>query len=190
MSYFYQFNKPVTVEWVGQVNNRESSIQSNSSLSLNLCFGGVEGDSHFGLTRSSCVRVEELYPEESTIRNVRQITVVSVEELDLIAKEMGMNYIRPEWLGANIVIRGVPSFTLIPPSTRLQFHSGGTITIDLLNQPCNFPAREIEKQHPGKGKLFKSAAHNRRGVTGWVEQEGSVKIRDTVKVFVPSQEKW
>lgn len=148
------------------------------------------GDSHYGTTRPACVRVEDLYPENTLIRNTRQISVLSREELDLIAKDMGLEEVDPELVGANLVIEGIPDFTLLPPSSRLQFPSGATITVDMINLPCNFPAREIEKIHPGKGKNFKSSALERRGVTAWVEREGEITVGEKVTCFVPTQRAW
>ena len=58
------------------------------------------------------------------------------------------------------------------------------------NRPCNFPAREIEKDEPGHGKAFKAAAKGRRGVTAWVEREGRLSIGDTLRLHVPDQRPW
>ncbi|MCY4446368.1 MAG: MOSC domain-containing protein [Rhodobacteraceae bacterium] len=190
MKNFYELDKMPTVEWIGSVENPDSSIKSQVKDQVMLKFGGIESDSHFGLTRPSCVRVEDLYPVITPIRNVRQLSIVAIEELELIAKDMGINDVGPELLGANIAIKGIDNFSLITPSTRLQFASGATVTIDLINHPCNFPAQEIEKLFQGKGKLFKAAARNRRGVTAWVEREGSVSVGDSVKVFIPMQDSW
>ncbi|MCY4184767.1 MAG: MOSC domain-containing protein [Rhodobacteraceae bacterium] len=176
--------------WIGNVTDRQESIMSKPAQNGKLDFGGLVGDSHYGETRPACVRVEELYPENTPIRNVRQISVVSREELDLIARDMVLDKVDPALVGANMVIEGIPDFTLLPPSSRLQFPSGATITIDMINLPCNYPAREIERIFPGKGKYFKEAACERRGVTAWVEREGDISIGDSVICFVPVQRPW
>ena len=68
--------------------------------------------------------------------------------------------------------------------------SGATLVIDMENQPCQYPAREIEADHPGYGKGFLPAARERRGVTAWVERPGAVAVGDTVALFVPTQRAW
>ena len=179
-----------TVAWLGRVGNRESSLRSSECGDLRVSFSGIEGESHSGLTRPACVRVEALYDSGTEIRNTRQITIVSEEELAVIAAEMGLNRIDPGLLGANIAVRGIPSLTLVPPGSRLQFEPGATVTVDMENLPCNLPAREIEAETPGFGKRFKAAAGNRRGVTAWVEREGLIRKGDGVALFVPSQPNW
>jgi MOSC domain-containing protein YiiM len=89
-----------------------------------------------------------------------------------------------------LVIEGIPDFTLVPPSSRLQGPDGATLVLDMENRPCHLPAREIEKVHPGKGKAFKSAAQNRRGVTAWVERPGRLALGDTLRLHVPDQPVW
>ena len=148
---------------------------------------GLPGDTHAGLTRPSCVRVKELYPEGTEIRNTRQITVVSQEEMATIADKLGIDTLPPAWLGANLMLSGIPHLTLLPPSSRLQFSSGLTLVVDLENMPCIFPARVIDEYHPGKGSKFVTKAKHLRGFTAWVERPGTVKPGDTVAVHVPGQ---
>jgi MOSC domain-containing protein YiiM len=131
-----------------------------------------------------------LYPLETTIRNTRQITILSREELNAVATAMALDTISPELLGANMVLDGIPDLTHLPPSSRLQAENGTTLVIDRINLPCNIPARAIEKACPGKGKLFKSSAAGRRGVTAWVEREGTIEIGDELRLFVPDQRAW
>ena len=178
------------VFWVGSVGNRDETLRSESASEIQLKFEGIAGDSHGGLTRPSCVRVEDLYDLDTRIRNTRQASVLSAEELGLIARDMGMDELPPALLGANIVTSGIPDLTLVPPASRLQFASGATLVVDLENHPCNLPAREIEKEMPGRGRAFKMAAMRRRGITAWVEREGVVKRNDRVKLFVPAQPAW
>ena len=53
------------------------------------------------------------------------------------------------------------------------------------NGPCQFPAREIEAEHPGRGAGYRRAARHRRGVTAWVEREGAIAVGDAARLFVP-----
>jgi len=177
------------VTWLGHVP-ADSGLQSVPSNGLQLGFGGIAGERHEGENRSSCVRVRNLYPEDTEIRNVRQITILSEEELALIAADMEMERIDPGHLGATIVLRGIPDFTFVPPSARLQGPGGVTLTVDMENRPCVLPGREIEKDHAGLGARFKPAARNRRGITAWVERPGRLSLGDRLALFVPDQRAW
>ncbi len=116
--------------------------------------------------------------------------MVSEEELQAIAEEMGLDALDPAWLGSTIVLRGLPDFSHVPPGARLQGPDGCTITVDMNNRPCNLPARVIEDQRPGFGKAFKRAAEGRRGVTAWVEREGRLRVGERLKLFIPDQRPW
>jgi MOSC domain-containing protein YiiM len=122
--------------------------------------------------------------------NVRQLSIVSAEELDGIAQEMGLAALDPALIGASIVVQGIPDFTHLPPSSRIQAASGATLTIDMENGPCVFPGREIEAEHPGFGARFKPAASGRRGVTAWVERPGALAVGDEMTLFIPDQRGW
>ena len=168
----------------------DNSIQSVDKEQLDATYDGFPGEFHAGVTREACVRVKEIYEIGTPIRNVRQISIISAEEMTLVADGMEIPSIKAEWLGANLELSGIPDFTLIPPSTRLLFESGACLVIDMENLPCAFPAKEIEKEHPGKGKLFVKNARQRRGVTAWVEKEGGIRAGDSVQVWLPTQPAW
>jgi len=150
-------------------------------------FSGLEDDSHAGLTRESCVRVKHQYTQGTEIRNTRQISILSTEELADVASRMGLDEIKPGWVGANLLISGIPALTLLPPSSRLIFSSGAALVVDMENAPCAFPGRVIDQYYPDKGKTFPTAALNRRGVTAWVEREGRIGHNDEVTVHLPPQ---
>lgn len=150
-------------------------------------FAGFPHDSHSGLTRKACSRFTYLYETGTEIKNSRQISIVSVEELQEIADGMAIDHVSPGWLGANIELQGIPRLTLLPPSTRLVFSSRATLVVDLENRPCAHPARIIDQYFPGKGRKFVKQALHRRGVTAWVEREGELQTGDSVQVFFPDQ---
>lgn len=179
-----------TATFLGVVNNREAKLGSDPLSSIHAEFSGFANESHAGLTRESDSRVLQQYPRGTEIRNTRQFSILSTEDLAEIAKIMGLDQIDPIWLGASMVIEGIPDFTLIPPSSRLQFDGGATLTVDMENRPCVLPATEINAAHPGFGTLFKPAAKGRRGVTGWVEREGVINLGDRVQLHVPNQPAW
>ncbi|MFM8321040.1 MAG: MOSC domain-containing protein, partial [Chloroflexota bacterium] len=83
-------------------------------------FTGFAGDKHAGFTRPADSRTP-WYPRGTQIRNDRQLSLVSVEELAEVARLLQVPEIQPEWLGANLLIVGVPDLSLLPPNTRLFF---------------------------------------------------------------------
>ena len=179
-----------TITWLGMVPLNRANIRSEALKTAFASYAGFEGDFHSGLTRASCVRVKEQHPKGTEIRNTRQLSILSVEETDAIAREIGVDALDPTLLGASMIIEGIPDFTYVPPGSRLQTPSGTTIVVDVENGPCNFPAREIETDAPGHGKAFKSAACGKRGVTAWIEREGQLSVGDTLRLHVPNQPQW
>lgn len=179
-----------TVTWIGRVADSEARLVSDPLEAVDLTFSGIAGDCHGGLTRPSCVRVRDQYPEGTEIRNVRQLSVVSEEELAAIAAEMGVDRLEPGIVGASLAIRGIPDFTRVPPGARLQAPSGATLVVDMENQPCNLPAKFIDAEGPGQGRAFKAAAKGRRGVTAWVECEGALALGDSLRLHIPGQPAW
>ncbi|NNE51013.1 MAG: MOSC domain-containing protein [Sulfitobacter sp.] len=178
------------VVWMGSVPIDRPDIRSQPIETASLTYAGIANDFHSGLTRPSCVRVKAQYPQGTEIRNTRQLSILSAEELADIAAEIGVDRLDPRLLGATIVVEGIPDFTHIPPSSRLQTPWGTTLTVDMLNGPCNLPAREIEREAPGHGKGFKAAALGKRGVTAWIEREGPLSIGDRLRLHVPGQRAW
>lgn len=178
------------IVWMGKVPQDRTDIRSQAVQDAFASYAGFEGDYHAGLTRKSCVRVKSQHPEGTEIRNVRQFSIVSAEELAAIAAVIGLETLDPVLLGASIVVEGIDDFTHVPPNARLQAANGTTIVVDMQNGPCNLPAREIEKNEPGHGKGFKAAAKDRRGVCAWVEREGQLKVGDTLRLHVPGQRVW
>ncbi|MCF7697766.1 MOSC domain-containing protein [Loktanella sp. M215] len=179
------------VTWLGRVPHRDApEIAGEPLAAMALGFDGMTGEVHAGLTRASCSRVTTQYPKGTEIRNVRQVSIVSAEELAVIADKLGLEAVDPAWLGASVVVSGIGDFTHLPPSSRLQGPDGVTLCVDMLNQPCTLVARTIEAARPGHGKAFKAAAAGRRGVTAWVERPGTLRLGDTLVLHVPGQRVW
>jgi hypothetical protein len=167
--------------------DRSLGLEKEGVVTLDLTFEGVGGDFHRGPTNTSGSDLLGLYPRGSKIRNARQVTLVSLEELADIAARMGIPTVKAEWLGANIVTAGIAELSLMPPSTRLQFPSGATLVVDIENEPCRQVAEVIGRHHPEAGLGFIKAAKNRRGIAAWVEREGSVAVGDAIAVWLPPQ---
>jgi hypothetical protein len=178
------------VVWIGHVPDRDASLRSTATELAELTYAGIPGEVHGGLTRPSCSRVKSQYPRNTEIRNVRQLSVVSAEELAAIAADCGLATLDPALIGASLVISGIPDFSHLPPSSRLQFPDGSAIVVDMQNRPCHLPAKVINADHPGAGDKFKAAAKGKRGVTAWVEREGKMHLGDTVQLHIPDQRAW
>jgi MOSC domain-containing protein YiiM len=165
----------------------DEDLSSSRVASVEVSYAGLAGESHSGLVRSSCVRVRHQYTQGTEIRNTRQISMVSIEELAVIADNMGIAELKPEWLGVNLLVSGIPNFSQVPPSTRMIFSGGASLVVDLENSPCKYPGEIIERHHPGFGNLFAKAAVGRRGVTAWVEREGQINTGDSIRLYIPPQ---
>ncbi len=77
------------VTWIGRVTDRKARLASAPLQEAQLVFGGIAGEAHGGITRPSCSRVISQYPRDTEIANVRQLSVVSAEELAATAAAIG-----------------------------------------------------------------------------------------------------
>ncbi|KAA8606281.1 sulfurase [Salipiger aestuarii] len=179
-----------TILWLGRVPVEGDGVRSVPTGTLGIGFAGSEGERHSGLTRASCSRVTSQHPRGTEIANARQLTVLSAEEIAGTAARMGLDAIDPTWIGASIILQGLPDLTHLPPSSRLQSTDGTTLVVDMENRPCALPGREIEQERAGFGKLYKRAAEGRRGVTAWVERPGTLRLGDVLTLHVPDQRLW
>ena len=179
------------ITWLGRVVAENGTMRSEPLDEAMAVFGGFVGESHFGVTRPSCVRVRSQHKQGTTINNVRQLSVMSAEEIAHIAEKMGLEDIDPTLLGASLILEGIADFTHVPPSSRLQSATtGATLMVDMVNRPCVLPGREIEMEHEGFGAKFKPAAVGKRGVTASVEREGLLEIGDVMRLHIPDQRSW
>ncbi len=151
-------------------------------------FEGFPGDRHAGLTRPSDSRTPH-YPRGTPIRNDRQVSIVSVEELAEVAARMALPEVRPEWLGANLLLEGIPLLTQLPPTTRLFFQQGAVLYISGENNPCVHPGKAIQAVYPqwtGLETAFTRAAVHLRGLVAVVEKPGIIARGDSVAVKIPT----
>lgn len=168
--------------------DRRRDLVSAPVAQASVGYEGFAGEDHGGLTRSSCSRVKAQYPKGTEIRNTRQITIIGEEELAEIGTAMALDSpVDPGWIGANLVLRGIPLLTQLPPSSRLIFDGGAALVVDMENGPCRFPGEVIDRIYPGKGKMFPKAALGRRGVTAWVERTGVIQQGARCRLHVPPQ---
>ncbi|WP_227002820.1 MOSC domain-containing protein [Salicibibacter kimchii] len=145
-----------------------------------------EADLHFGLTKSAGTR-ESMYKRGTEIFNRRQISIVSVEECALIAEKLEIEQLLPEWLGANIAVKGFSDLTKLAPGSRIVFPSGAGILCEGENLPCRQPGEVIQDKYPNNPTLvsrFVKSSLGLRGIVGIVECPGKIVAGDTAKVIV------
>ena len=158
---------------------------------LDLGFDGIPGDLHAGATRRSSSR-EPWYPRGTTIRNERQLTLVAPDELALVAQRMGIGELRPEWIGANLLIEGIGNLSMLPAGTLLFCQGGATLKVDAQNGPCRIAGRLVA-QRAGMADIeagalrFPKVAKRLRGLVAWVEKPGRVALGEAVSVRIPEQ---
>jgi hypothetical protein len=156
---------------------------------LALTYEGIAGDRHSGLYRESGPR-EPWYPRGTPMRNERQLSILSAEENAEVAATLAINELKPEWIGGNLLLSGVPRLSQLPPRTMLMFPSGATVRIDGDNGPCKKSGASIAANIPGRPDIefgFVKAAKYKRGLLGWVEREGEVRVGDVVKIRIWEQ---
>jgi hypothetical protein len=163
------------------------SIRSISLDEVDVTFEGFDGDKHAGWTKPSDSRTK-FYPRGTTIRNSRQVSIVSQEETIAIAHDLGIDSILPDWMGANLLLSGIEDISFLKPNTRLFFESGVVLLITDKNNPCSTLSAEIASHYPDKpelqGMIVKTSL-GRRGVVAVVELPGKIKKGDTVRVLPP-----
>ena len=185
MAILYRLNGKVSGLYLGE---QTGTLITTPQPEVQATFAGFDGDKHTWLTRKSDGRTP-FYPRGTLIRNERQVTIVSSIELAQIAAQMGIPEIRPEWIGANVLIDSLPRLTLLPPRTRLFFTSGAVLLNTGENNPCTVAGKAIEQQVGQVGitdKFLKAAVH-RRGITATVERPGMIHLDDVVTAEVYGQ---
>ncbi len=164
------------------------TLVSTRLLEAQVTFAGFDGDKHSGLTRPSDSRTP-YYPRGTEIRNDRQASIISAEEMRQVAAALDVPEVLPEWLGANLLLSGVPSLSTLPPRTRLVFSDGVVLRVEEENHPCSGPAKVLAERYarPALASQFQKAAYHLRGLVASVERPGAIRPGDSVLVEVPAQ---
>ena len=165
------------------------SFQTSPVAELPLTFEGIPGDVHAGFTRRSGGR-EPWYDRGTEMRNERQLSLLSVDELRTVARRMEIPELKSEWIGGNLLLDGIANLTRLPPRTVLFFDGGATIRIDGDNAPCRVAGRSIAAQFDGREDLemaFPKQSDGLRGLVAWVEKEGTIKTGEGFEARVPPQ---
>jgi hypothetical protein len=159
------------------------SLATTNRPSILLSFEGIVGDLHAGFTHGADSRTP-WYPRGTLIRNDRQVSIVSAEELALIAKELHVAEVKPEWLGANLLLSGITGLSVLHWDTRLVFSSGAVLSQLRENNPCSGPGKLIAAAYnqPDLASQFPKAAMHLRGLVATVELPGIIAKGDEVQV--------
>ncbi|PYE86566.1 MOSC domain-containing protein [Phyllobacterium leguminum] len=175
----------------GLFDARHGHFGTQATDKLELSFEGILGDYHAGLTRKSGGR-EPWYPRGTQMRNERQISLVAPDELDAIAGGLDIVEVKPEWIGANMVVEGIPFFSMLPPRTLLFFEGGVTLKVDGQASPCKFSGKAVAG-HAGATDVaamsleFVRVAKRLRGLVAWVEKPGTIMSGEKVEARIPEQ---
>lgn len=169
----------------------DDDFETRAAGGLELDFQGIASDFHAGYTRRSGGR-EPWYPRGTEMRNERQISIVAPDELAQVATAMNIAEIRPEWIGANLLLDGLPRLSMLPSGTMLFFKGGVTLKIDAQNGPCRIAGRRVAERAgmadlDGAALLFPKVAKRLRGLVAWVEKPGRIEPGEDVSVRVPEQ---
>ena len=165
------------------ISTQSDTLESGAVHQVEVTLEGFVGDKHSGFTRAADGRTP--FKHGTTIRNQRQVSILSVEDLEDIRLAMGIPELKPEWVGANIVTQDIPDLTLLPPGTRLVFPNDTVLIVEEENFPCTDPGKVIQSQFPeidGLSNKFPKAAMHKRGIVATVERAGSISVNEPIEV--------
>jgi hypothetical protein len=168
------------------VSRIPESLESTPMDSIEVDLEGFRGDKHSGFTRRADGRTPH-YPRGTPIRNERQVSLVSQEEMARIAAALQIPEIRPEWLGANALLAGIPDVSRLPPNASMRFEHGVVLIVQRENQPCKGPGRILAAHYhrPDLDTGFASRAIGLRGIVACVEHAGMLHAGEAVEVHLP-----
>ncbi|MCA9383270.1 MOSC domain-containing protein [Candidatus Dojkabacteria bacterium] len=162
-------------------------VRSVPAEKIYLDWDGIRGDRHYGRTKFAGVR-EKYLAKGTEMINLRQVSIVSTEELDQVAKLLEVDNIMPEDVSANITISGIPDFTKIPFGSIMQFELQANLLLTGDNFPCIIPGQEIEDRTGQKmAHLFAKQAVHKRGQTALILRPGIIKPGSRFQIILPKE---
>ena len=181
----------LTGEVAGIFSADGESFETAGRDKLVLDFEGIAGDLHRGYERDSGAR-EPWYQRGTRMRNDRQISIVSPAELAVVARNMEIDRVRPQWIGANLSLDGITRLSMLPPGSSMMFAGGACIRIAGYNAPCRFSGAMVAKRagmadEQAGALAFPKAARWLRGLVGWVEKPGVIEQGEEVTIRVSEQ---
>lgn len=151
---------------------------------IQVTWEGFVGDKHYGLTMKSTSQ-QKHSPKGTEVRNVRQVSIVSVEDLAAAAANLGIQRIDAAWVGANLLLSGIPNLTQLPSGSRLYFEGGVGIAVEGENLPCTTAGGCVQEHFPDREGIttaFPKRALGKRGLVAWVEKPGRIRTGESVLV--------
>lgn len=160
---------------------------------------GIFGDRHFGYEVSSGGRFQTLYQRGSIVRNNRQWSAISTNELEEIGKNLGIEEkLTAELLGINLLIEGIDKLSLLKPMTYIALsqcanfkpkrNEDAVLVVYAEAIPCKIAGKALVEPF-GDTSLegrFMRAANFKRGTTGWVEKGGIVMPGYYAHILTPT----
>jgi hypothetical protein len=179
------------VVWLGVTPDRSAALQSAPREVCSLSFAGPEGEDHAGLTRPSDSRVwrnTRAAPRSGTCGNCPSCR----RRTSRPSRRYGpCRPLPPIVFGATMVLRGIPDFTRIPPSSRLQDEdSGTTLTVDMENRPCHLVSKEIEALASGLRQGLQTGGHGAARRDGLGGAGGRDQAGRPLRLHIPDQPEW
>ncbi len=175
---------------VGESGIEDLSKAPRSLISAQL--DGIAGDNHRGFRREAFSGDKE--PEGTVRRNERQWSGMSMEEIAMISKNMGLDQeLKGSDLGANICFSDLPGFSQLPKGSKFIFPSGAKLVAVEYNPPCIEMGARLAEKYTRSGEAFVAgrfprAAVGLRGLVGVVDVPGDIHVGDQVTVEIWSEE--
>ncbi len=145
---------------------------------------GIIGDSHAGKDR--------VRSTGEVVPNLRQFTAVHPAELGQVADALGIPFLDPAWIKANICFACLElehfTETLIAGTMLLDTSGAKVLEVKGPTTPCLTAGDYIADRVPhlsANGRLFPKVSYGRRGVFGIALEEVSIKLYDTFTVVLP-----
>lgn len=163
-------------------------LQSTTVDRLSCDIEGLRGDRHYGHALQSGGRQKRLYKRDTAIRNTRQWTAISTDELSAVQQNLTLSQkLLPNHIGFNCQIDGLGPITQLPPLTHLVFSAQSVFTPGRADDvvwvvyaevlPCKIAGSAVadQFQQPALATAFPKAAMGLRGCTGYVDKGGTIK---------------
>lgn len=181
-------NASSAITVVGTYLGGEGATRSEPRTWISATLDGLLLDRHFGRTKQTGVR-ERFVQKGTDVLNLRQVSIVSEEELAEIAGALRLPDVTAEDLGANICLRGVARLTQLPAGTLLLFESGAVLFVTGENKPCTGLGEELQWRYLSRRRLaekFVRAALGKRGLVAIVVKPGLIKTGSAVEIRTPN----
>ena len=159
---------------------------------------GIKGDRHQGYETVSGNRFTTLYPKGTKVRNNRQWSAISSNEVIEISRNLGIqNRLTPELLGVNILLEGVDNISQLPsmrylvlsPYDKFEPRRPEDVTLVIYGQalPCTIAGKALVEpfRDDSLEKEFPKCALGLRATTGWVEKGGIIKPKYNGWILTP-----